>query len=169
MSVHYVVAYEKSHAVLDRFANGWHADADTALNVYSHRREASDQTPVAVLGDLLSNGNRAPTSPRLPARSARDELVRPGVVLLVVWAGETAYHRHHRRVGAIVGDAWRVERGFLRALPDPPPTTERHGEARITRDGFVRVGDVDHSVRPGLVGRRVQIRSSLTEVLVPSL
>lgn len=82
------------------------------------------------------------------------------------WAGEIAYRRHHRRVGAIVGDAWRVERGFLRALPDPPPRTERHGEARITRDGFVRVGDVDYSVPPGLVGRRVQIRSSLTEVVV---
>jgi len=82
------------------------------------------------------------------------------------WAGEIAYRRHHRRVGAIVGDAWRVERGFLRALPDPPPTTERHGEARITRDGFVRVGDVDYSVPPGLVGRRMQTRSSLTEVVV---
>jgi len=82
------------------------------------------------------------------------------------WVGEIAYRRHHRRVGAIVGDAWRVERGFLRALPDPPPMTERHGEARITRDGFVRVGDVDYSVPPGLVGRRVQIRSSLTEVVV---
>jgi len=82
------------------------------------------------------------------------------------WAGDIAYRRHHRRVGAIVGDAWRVERGFLRALPDPPPATERHGEARITRDGFVRVRDVDYSVPPGLVGRRVQIRSSLTEVVV---
>lgn len=82
------------------------------------------------------------------------------------WAGEIAYRRHHRRVGAIVADAWRVERGFLRALPDPPPRTERHGEARITRDGFCRVGDVDYSVPPGLVGRRVQLRSSLTEVVV---
>lgn len=82
------------------------------------------------------------------------------------WAREIAYRRHHRRVGAIVGDAWRVERGFLRALPDPPPGTERHGEARITRDGFCRVGDVDYSVPPGLVGRRVQLRSSLTEVVV---
>lgn len=82
------------------------------------------------------------------------------------WAGEIAYRRHHRRVGAIVGDAWRVERGFLRALPDPPPRTERHDEARITRDGFARVGDVDYSVPPGLVGRRVQILGSLTEVAV---
>ncbi len=82
------------------------------------------------------------------------------------WAVNTAYRRHHRRVGAIVHDAWRVERGFLRALPEPAPDTARHLEARITKDGFCRVGDVDYSVPPGLAGRRVQIRSSLTEVVV---
>lgn len=82
------------------------------------------------------------------------------------WAGGIAYRRHHRRVGSIVADAWNVERGFLRALPDPLPSTDRLGEARITRDGYCRVGDVDYSVPPGLVGRRVQLRSSLTEVVV---
>lgn len=82
------------------------------------------------------------------------------------WAHQVAYRRHHRRVGAIVGDAWRVERGFLQALPAQRPDTDRKGEARITRDGFVRVGDVDYSVPPGLVGRRVQTRISLTEVVI---
>lgn len=82
------------------------------------------------------------------------------------WAVNTAYRRHHRRVGAIVADAWGVERGFLRALPDPAPDTTRHLEARITRDGFCRVGDVDYSVPPGLSGRRVQIRSAPTEVVI---
>ncbi len=82
------------------------------------------------------------------------------------WSEEKAYRRHHRRVGSIVGDAWNVERGFLHALPDPLPCTDRLAEARITRDGFCRVGDVDYSVPPGLVGRRVQLRSSLTEVVV---
>jgi len=82
------------------------------------------------------------------------------------WAVNTAYRRHHRRVGAIVADAWRVERGFLRALPDPVPDTTRHTEARITRDGFCRVADVDYSIPPGLAGRRVQIRSSPVEVVV---
>jgi transposase len=80
------------------------------------------------------------------------------------WAVNTAYRRHHRRVGAIVHDAWRVERGFLRALPEPAPDTTRHLEVRITRDGFCRVADVDYSVPPGLSGRRVQIRCSPEEV-----
>lgn len=82
------------------------------------------------------------------------------------WAREIAFRRHHRRVGAIVHDAWVVERGFLRALPDPRPDTTRHTEARISRDGFCRVADVDYSVPPGLAGRRVQIRISLVEVVV---
>jgi Integrase core domain len=46
------------------------------------------------------------------------------------WAREVAFRRHHRRVGAIVADAWRVERGFLRAFPIQSPTpdgTRRHG------------------------------------------
>ena len=34
------------------------------------------------------------------------------------------------------------------------------------KDGFVRVRDVDYSVPPGLSGRRVSVRCSLTEVVV---
>lgn len=82
------------------------------------------------------------------------------------WSHDVAYRRHHRRVGSVVGDAWKVERGFLRALPELRPDTDRRGEARITRDGFVRICDVDYSVPPGLTGRRVQTRTSLTEVIV---
>jgi transposase len=82
------------------------------------------------------------------------------------WARSVAFGRHHRRVGAIVADAWRVERGFLRALPDPAPDTTRHTEVRIARDGFCRIGDVDYSVPPGLASRRVQVRTSPTEVVV---
>ncbi len=82
------------------------------------------------------------------------------------WAHDIAFRRHHRRVGAIVHDAWRVERGFLRALPEPRPDTTRHTEARISRDGFCRVHDVDYSVPPGLTGRRVWVHRSLTEVVV---
>ena len=82
------------------------------------------------------------------------------------WAKTVAFERHHRRVGAKVADAWRVERGFLRALPDPLPDVDTRTEARVMKDGFVRVRDVDYSVPPGLSGRRVQVRCSLTEVVV---
>ena len=82
------------------------------------------------------------------------------------WAAATAYRRYHRRVGAKVGDAWRVEQGFLAPLPNPLPDTHRHTEVRVTKDGFCRIGDVDYSVPPGLSGRRVQARVSPSEVLV---
>jgi transposase len=82
------------------------------------------------------------------------------------WAHTVAFERHHRRVGAKVKDAWRVERGFLRPLPDPLPDVDRRLEARVMKDGFVRVGDVDYSVPPGLSGRRVGVRLSLTDVTV---
>jgi hypothetical protein len=57
-----------------------------------------------------------------------------------------------------VGDRYLVERGFLAALPDPVPDTDLHTEARAGKDAFVRVLDVDYSVPPAFVGRRVGIR-----------
>jgi transposase len=82
------------------------------------------------------------------------------------WAAEVAYRRHHRRVGAKVADAWAVERGFLRALPDPLPDTDARLEVRVSKDSFVRVGSADYSVPPGLAGRRVQVRLSPEAVVV---
>lgn len=82
------------------------------------------------------------------------------------WTSEVAHRRHHRRVGARVGDALAVERGHLRALPAVLPDVDRRTEVRVTKDGFVRVADVDYSVPPGLSGRRLQVRLSLTEVVV---
>ena len=84
------------------------------------------------------------------------------------WAQNVAFRRHHRRVGAKVGDAWIVERGFLAPIPDPLPDTDRRTEARVTKDGFCRVGNVDYSVPPGLAGRRLQVRISTTEVMISS-
>ena len=82
------------------------------------------------------------------------------------WAREIAYRRHHRRVGARVEEAWAVERGFLRPLPDPLPETDTLVEARVSKDCFVRVGAADYSVPPGLCGRRVAVRLSPEAVVV---
>lgn len=82
------------------------------------------------------------------------------------WANDVAFARYHRRVGARVGDAWRVEQGWLQPLPDPLPDVDRHLEVRVSRDGYVRIGDVDYSMPPGLAGRRAQVRVSLTGVSV---
>jgi transposase len=82
------------------------------------------------------------------------------------WTNEVAFTRHHRRVGARVCDALNAERSFLQALPDPLPQTNRHLEVRVSRDCFIRVSDVDYSVPPQLVGRRVAVRMSSRELVV---
>jgi len=82
------------------------------------------------------------------------------------WTTDVAFRRHHRRVGGRVGEALAAERRFLHALPDPAPDVDRRTEVRVQRDGFVRVGDVDYSVPPGLARRRVQVRISPREVAV---
>jgi transposase len=82
------------------------------------------------------------------------------------WAKDVAFRRHHRRVGARVIEAYRVEKSHLGPLPDPLPDTDQRLETRISKDAFVRALGADYSVPPGLVGRRVHIRVSLTEVIV---
>ncbi|MCC5947078.1 MAG: IS21 family transposase [Nitriliruptoraceae bacterium] len=82
------------------------------------------------------------------------------------WAAEVAFARHHRRVGAVVGDAWATERGWLKPLPDPLPDVSRQLETRVSKDCFVRVGNADYSIPPGLAGRRVQIALTLERVVV---
>jgi hypothetical protein len=82
-----------------------------------------------------------------------------------VWARTVAFERRPRRLAGSVFEAWRVERDFLAALPRPFPSTDQHLEVRVSKDSFVRFGDVDYSVPPGLTGRRVQLKVSLTEVV----
>jgi transposase len=81
------------------------------------------------------------------------------------WASTVAFERRPRRLAGSVADAWRVERGFLARLPSVPPLTDRHVEARVSKDGFVRVAGADYSVPPGLSGRRVQLQLSPTEIV----
>lgn len=84
------------------------------------------------------------------------------------WAAEIAAGRTLRRTGHRVDDAWAVERGFLRALPDPPPEVDWRFETRASADGYVRVDTADYSVPPTFAGRRVSVRVSRTQVSVAS-
>ncbi len=82
-----------------------------------------------------------------------------------VWARTVAFERRPRRLAGTVAEAWRVERGFLAALPRPLPSTDQQVEVRVSRDGFIRFGNVDYSVPPGHAGRRVQLHASPREVV----
>jgi transposase len=82
------------------------------------------------------------------------------------WARTVAFARRPRRLGATVEQAWRVEQGFLAALPAVMPELDQHLEVRVGRDGFVRVSGVDYSVPPGLTARRVQVTLAAREVVI---
>ena len=79
------------------------------------------------------------------------------------WAAEVAVRRHVRHKGR-VAERWAVERRSLHSLPDPLPDTDLHLEARVGKDAFVRVANVDYSVPPAFAGRRVAVRLSPTTV-----
>jgi transposase len=76
------------------------------------------------------------------------------------WATEVAFRRHIRRLGETVADRLAAERTFLAPLPDPRPDTDLHLEVRAGKDAFVRILDVDYSVPPTFVGRRLGVRVS---------
>ncbi len=82
------------------------------------------------------------------------------------WAASIAAARTLRRTGHRVDDAWAVERGFLRALPDPLPDVDWQFETRASADGYVRVDTADYSVPPTFAGRRVSVRVSRSQVVL---
>jgi len=82
-----------------------------------------------------------------------------------VWTRLSADARHVRRLNGSVRDALGVELEALRPLPASWPDVDQRLEVRASSDAFVRVGDVDYSVPPRLVGRRLAVRASLTEVV----
>jgi transposase len=84
------------------------------------------------------------------------------------WAAEVAFHRHIRRLGGTVADRFAAERTFLAPLPDPRPDTDLHLEVRAGKDAFVRVLDVDYSVPPAFIGRRVGVRVSTDAIRLSS-
>lgn len=75
------------------------------------------------------------------------------------WAADIAVRRHVRGKGRIA-ERWAVEREHLHPLPKPLPDTDLMLEVRAAKDGFVRVLDVDYSVPPAFVGRRLAVRVS---------
>jgi len=82
------------------------------------------------------------------------------------WTQGTAWQRHLRRLGARVIEALAVERAELGPLPDPLPKVDRSLEVRASRDGFARVAGVDYSLPPGYGLRRLQVRLSLSELVI---
>lgn len=82
------------------------------------------------------------------------------------WASDVAWKRSHRRVGVAPEVAHRTECDALSPLPDIWPDTSAKAAVRASRDCFVRVSGADYSVPPPFVSRMLEVRLTLSEVVV---
>ena len=77
--------------------------------------------------------------------------------------------RTHRTLRCRPNDRLREERAAMTALPPAPPDVDRRWVTRVLPDPHLRVDTNDYSLDPRLVGRRVEVRVSQTEVLAACL
>jgi transposase len=74
--------------------------------------------------------------------------------------------RHHRRLGCRPMQRWEVDRAAMLPLPPVRPVLGWRAAVRLPRDYYVRVDGNDYSVDPAVVGRRVEVVTDLTQVVV---
>ncbi len=77
-----------------------------------------------------------------------------------------ANNRIHATTKVRPREAMAEDRGAMLALPAVLPDPSLRFATRLARDHYVRVGTNDYSVNPRFVGRRVEVRMTLSEVVV---
>jgi transposase len=82
---------------------------------------------------------------------------------------EHANARMHRTLRCRPVDRLAEEREAMTPLPIAPPDVDRRWVTRVAADPHVRVDTNDYSLDPNLVGRRVEVRITQTEVLAVAL
>jgi transposase len=82
------------------------------------------------------------------------------------WIAARANVRLHATLRARPIDLIAEDRAAMRALPSPMPDTAWHATVRLGRDHWIRHATNDYSVHPRAVGRRVEIRADLENVVV---
>jgi transposase len=72
--------------------------------------------------------------------------------------------RVHRTTRAVVAERLAEERALMRSLPARMPDTDRRFVIRVGAQPYLRVDRNDYSLDPRLVGRRVEVRVSQSEI-----
>ncbi len=80
------------------------------------------------------------------------------------WIVEKANQRLHRALQARPAELLVEERRALRVLPAEAPDLDRRLVLRVGHDPYLRFDTCDYSLDPRLVGRRVAVRISQTEI-----
>ena len=82
---------------------------------------------------------------------------------LDTWS-DRANRRKHRSTRAVVSERLAAEHRRMRALPAQMPDTDRRWVARVPPQPYLRFDRNDLSLDPRLVGRRVELRASQSEI-----
>ncbi|MFF0457842.1 hypothetical protein [Nocardia africana] len=77
-----------------------------------------------------------------------------------------ANQRHHRRLECRPVDRWEADLAAMLDLPPVDPVVGWRLTTRLPRDHYVRLDSNDYSVHPGAIGRRVEVRADLDQVVV---
>ena len=85
------------------------------------------------------------------------------------WFDTRANPRHHRTLRCRPIDRLLEEREVMTPLPARAPDADRRWVIRVPPDPHLRFDTCDYSLDPGLVGRRVEVRVSQTEVTAVAL
>jgi transposase len=72
--------------------------------------------------------------------------------------------RTHRSTHEVVGERLACEREHMRALPAAMPDSEQRFVTRVPAQPYLRFDRNDYSLDPRLVGRRVEVRASQSEI-----
>lgn len=84
---------------------------------------------------------------------------------LAMWL-RRANNRIHSTLRCRPADRIAEDRAAMMALPPVLPDPAWQETKRLGRDHWVRVGSCDYSVHPRAIGRRVEVRMDLEEVVV---
>jgi transposase len=77
--------------------------------------------------------------------------------------------RKHRTTRAVVCERLAAERERMRSLPAALPDVDRRWVVRVPPQPYLRFDRNDYSLDPRLVGRRVEVRASQSEITAVSL
>ncbi len=77
-----------------------------------------------------------------------------------------ANERQHRRLGCRPIDRWHAARAAMLELQPVDPVVGWRFTTRLPRDHYVRLDSNDYSVHPAAIGRRVDVRADLEQVVI---
>lgn len=77
--------------------------------------------------------------------------------------------RKHRTTRAVVSERLAAERERMCSLPEAMPDVDRRWVVRVPPQPYLRFDRNDYSLDPRLVGRRVEVRASQSEITAVSL